>query len=351
MTPSPDPLKAWVQHHRSAFDQLEPRADLWAAIEADLPALQPEASPADELHSFVEKHRPAFDVLEPRADLWAAIEEKLTPTAPQAVPMHASRGGTPQAASRPSWWQLAAAAVVVFGLGYSLRMTTEAPQSAMPAVAVIDAPEPPVLTDGSAVMPTHGFVSTPNWRTEPDPAVNATLLTHDMTSAEPLTATTATDHPRPEQIAPEIARLEARYEALLAKRRAELRHFGPARPLADEWDREMSVLDSTYAELRRELTRNPNTDDVVEAMTRNLHLRMELLDQQARTLEAVRQARHRAERLRPNRPPSVNPDANGTGDEPAGWISPPARPTTPTLPDPGRTGGASATVKRVVVAA
>ncbi len=318
-TPPPDALRAWMQHERTRFDTLELSTALWGAIADELPA-------PDALHIWAQQHRAAFDVLEPRADLWTAIDVRLAPkTAPELT---ASRGG-----GRPAWWQLAAAAAAVFGFGYGLRVGTEpTPTTVIVATTVpATANHPTYDANLHVAAPRHSFRNQ-----EPDPAMQATLLATNI-QPEEVPEAPAT-HSSRAALAPEIARLEARYAALIAHQRAAAQHrFVPTHALADEWDREMTVLDSSYAALRQELLHNPRTDDVMAAMNRNLHLRLKLLQQQMMALDAVQEVRQRAGRGVPRRPPTVNPDDNGVYIEdvaPAGGTRIPPAPPAP-APVPG----------------
>jgi hypothetical protein len=297
---SPDQLKNWVQNRRQAFDTLEPRPDLWTAIERQLDA--------DEV-------------------IVAAVAPAIASAPPTLT---ATRGG--QFAGR-GWWQMAAAAVVVFALGYCLRMQTE---TTVPAVAINDVPAATVRAQPTAEEappePSQRPMAVNGFRNEePDPAVQATLLTSsEATDGEARAASTAADPDR--ELTQRLRRLEARYEALLAYHQPQAANrgrFTSSRPLADEWDHEMAALDSGYIALRLELTRNPNTDEVVEAMNRNLHMRLSLLNQQVRALDAMQQSRHRTPRAQPRRPPSVNPDVpTPIEDSPGGgWHSPSRAPS------------------------
>lgn len=296
---SPDQLQNWVQNHRKAFDTLEPRPNLWAAIERQLEA--------DEV-----------------------IAVAIGPTVSAEPPkLTASPGG--KFAGR-AWWQMAAAAVL-FTLGYGLRMQTE---TAAPALAINDVPAATVTiqpAEESAPAATqHPMVVNGFRNQEPDPAMQAAVLTTESAEPEAAPATVTADRDR--ELAQRLRRLEARYEALLAYHQPQAAtgrtRFTSTRPLADEWAREMAALDSGYAALRLELTRNPNTDEVVEAMNRNLHMRLSLLNQQVRALDAMQQSRHRAARPQPRRPPTVNPDAPVPAeDSPGGGWHSPARAPSP----------------------
>lgn len=319
-----------MQHERAQFDSLEPPAALWTAIETQL------ASAPDALQSWTQHHRAAFDVRASRTDQWPAISRALDRVAP-APQLTASRGGA-HPTDRPTWWRLAAAAVMVFGLGYGLRVGTEPIATDLTAVAGATQAADGADVELHVVAPRHGFRNQ-----EPDPAVQAAVLASNVQSdgdltTEPSTSTRSGRVPHAAR-APEIARLEARYAALVARQRAAAQHrFVPTPALADEWDREMTILDSAYAALRQELPRNRRPDEVVAAMNRNLYLRLKLLHQQMMALDAVQDARQRAAgHAVPRRPPSVNPDDNGVNPEDAGGgtLVPPAPPALDPLPGLG----------------
>lgn len=353
-----DALRAWLGRERPRFDTLAPAPDLWAAIEQQL-AAEPATAPADALRGWAQHHRAAFDTLEPRADQWAAIERQLAPVASPPL-MTASRGGAGAAdasRTRPAWWQLAAA-VVVFGLGYGARLGTEpgAPTAATVAISDLPTDAAPAMAEGAddaatttlhVAAPRHGFRNH-----EPDPAMQAAVLaSHVAPTADDEAGHTAAARPAVSaraaagraELAPEIARLEARYDALVARHRAATHHRFVSTPaLADEFDREMAVLDSAYAALRQALPRSRRPDDVVAAMNRNLHLRLDLLHRQVQALDAVQEARQRAtgQRMMPRRPPAVNPDNNGVNIEDLSPASSPASsggtlvPPAPPAPEP-----------------
>ncbi len=313
-SPQPDAFRSWVQHHRPAFDTLAaPSAEVWSAIERQL-------GPSDAAPTLVELASPV------------PLRPNLT--------AHAGGAAARATTARPAWWQMAAAAVIVFGLGYTVRFSTEPASAPADTVAMAGAENSrPAAVDADAdlhiVAPRHGFRNQ-----EPDPAVQAAMLASNVQPEDAPLASQAADNgiTEPAAIAPEISRLEARYAALVARQRAAARHrIVPTHTLADEWDRELAILDSTYLALRQELTRTARPDEVVSAMSRNLHLRLKLLHQQALALDAVQEARHRGgtapfNRL-PRRWPVVNPDLTpgaGLYDDIPGL--------TPTHP-PGPAGG------------
>jgi hypothetical protein len=119
-------------------------------------------------------------------------------------------------------------------------------------------------------------------------AAPATGNEHNFYSGPGLTATAATDGP-PQRLDGAVKRMESYYAAQIAERQQELTALDaetPAAPRAD-WQHELTSLDSTYRQLKVELYRNPEPDVVLEAMNRNLEIRLDLLTQQLRTRERI----------------------------------------------------------------
>ncbi|UYZ58956.1 anti-sigma factor [Hymenobacter latericus] len=237
--------------------------------------------PNSGLEGFVERHRADLDSFEPRADLWDAIEARLdepadedeTPTHvlplnPTVAPTHHT--DTP-AATTPSFaWQryVAAAAVAIMLLagGYGLRRADEL-NSLAGAVASADYELPAMEQQPNAVAEVVGA---------PEPmAVSA-------------------GQPAEQRLASSVRRMEAYYASQILEKQHELRQLDESAtpgtmPQAADWKHELTALDSTYRQLRTELYRNPDPDAVLEAMNRNLQIRLDILNQQLRTREQIRQ--------------------------------------------------------------
>jgi hypothetical protein len=229
------------------------------------------------LESFVERHRADFDAFEPRPNLWDDIEQDLaTPEASeeeeaplrivalypeeapvQPVPMLPSAAAEVRAA-RPYGIAAAVATLLLLG-GYIWQNQQPATIWARSgAVAAVPAAAP---------APEQNFYSGPG-----------------------LTATAATDSPE-QRLKSAVKRMEAYYATQIAERQHELTTLDAettsAAPQAD-WKNELTALDSTYRQLTVELYRNPEPDVVLEAMNRNLQIRLDLLTQQLRTRERIR---------------------------------------------------------------
>ncbi|MDU0369319.1 hypothetical protein ACFPAF_02835 [Hymenobacter endophyticus] len=230
-------LEAFVEHHRADFDAFEPRADLWDDIALDLELSATQAAEETAPLRVV----PLFPTAE------------VTPLAPAAAPdMAAVRS------ARPYGMAAAVAALLLLGTWF-WQHRTEA--------TIWTRTGQPALT---AVTPAA-----------PD---------QDFYAGSDLTATTAAAGPE-QRLASAVQRMEAYYATQIAERQQELHEVAAetvgAAPKAD-WQQELTALDSTYQQLKAELYRNPEPDVVLEAMNRNMQIRLDLLTQQLHTRERIR---------------------------------------------------------------
>lgn len=237
--------------------------------------------PNSGLEDFVERNRADFDAFEPRPDLWDAIEARLdapadedadaTPT--PVVPLNpgpAAPAFTAPAAVKPApgfgWQRYAAAAAVALLLvagGYGLRRADET------TVAAQDAPT--ALQTTLAAQPA---------------AVGQVLG-----STEAMTVSAGAPARR---LAAAVRRMEAYYAAQISEKQHELNQLDASAapgtmPQAADWKQEMMVQDSTYRQLRAELNQSPDPEAILEAMNQNLQIRLDILNQQLRTREQIRQ--------------------------------------------------------------
>ena len=225
------------------------------------------------LEAFVERHRADLDAFEPRPDLWAALEHQLEapaataePAAPlRVVPLPAT-DLAPITLGRRHAVAAAVAALLVLSAGYF--WTTDQRGAARP-------PSPAVALPIAQAMPG------------PTSLINNDLALY--LGHLPL-ATLAADAPG-QQLSGAVQRMETYYATQIGERQTELRHLEQetaATPDA-EWRQELRGLDSTYRQLRVELYRNPEPDVVLDAMNRNLQIRLDILNQQLRVRERMQE--------------------------------------------------------------
>ncbi|KAA9338607.1 hypothetical protein F0P96_07215 [Hymenobacter busanensis] len=227
--------------------------------------------PNSGLEAFVDRHHADLDAFEPRPDLWDAIEARLdepatddtTPThvVPLIPPMPAAAVPVRRFQSWPQYAAAAAVALVLLAGGYGLRRA-----------------DAPVATDTLAT-------ELPASQSQPEAVTNIVGM------PEPIEVSASSPAKR---LASAVRSMEAYYASQILEKQHELRRLdaeakpGTA-PATTEWKQELVALDSTYRQLRTELYRNPDPDVVLEAMSRNLQIRLDILNQQLRTREQIQQ--------------------------------------------------------------
>jgi hypothetical protein len=92
-----------------------------------------------------------------------------------------------------------------------------------------------------------------------------------------------------QEVAPELARVEAYYTTLISEQRrqlqdADLQKMG----LEGDFSRDLVSLDSAYTRLKRDLYKGTNKEQIVDAMIQNLQMRSEIINRQIQTLNQIR---------------------------------------------------------------
>ncbi|MCB2407134.1 hypothetical protein [Hymenobacter lucidus] len=225
------------------------------------------------LEDFVERHRADFDAFEPRPDLWDAIERDLS-TAPVAaeqeeaplriVKLQPAEETAPEIIVRPRRFHYGMAAAI-----------------ALLVLAGIGA----IWSKNTQPLPWTRTASAPLVLSQPEETVNT-----DAADFGASTVGIAAANPQ-KRLAVAVARMEDYYATQIGEKRTEISNLNvPAAtaPGAD-WNRELATLDSTYNQLKTELYRNPEPDVVLEAMNRNMQIRLDILNQQLRLQERMKE--------------------------------------------------------------
>ncbi|GGE97180.1 hypothetical protein [Hymenobacter cavernae] len=223
------------------------------------------------LEAFVEHHRADFDAFEPRPDLWDAIESELATSseADEEPPLRVIKlaPDTPAQPAQPRGYYRLAAVLALALLASGSYFWKQANKT----FAWTSSKAAPF-----AVQPAADLRSTP-------PAYLGQLPE----------ATPAANAPT-QRLSQAVSRMEAYYAAQITERETELAQLdSELRNAPADWQHELTGLDSTYRQLRVELYRNPEPDVVLDAMNRNLQIRLDILNQQLRTREQI-QAYHAA---------------------------------------------------------
>ena len=87
-------------------------------------------------------------------------------------------------------------------------------------------------------------------------------------------------------INPEYAKQQVHYASVVQAKRTELKTLTRSNPgLYQEFNTEITKMDSAYKKLNHELVTSPNQERVLRAMIRNLQIQTEVLNQQLNVIE------------------------------------------------------------------
>ena len=100
---------------------------------------------------------------------------------------------------------------------------------------------------------------------------------------------------QPEVVAanPTYAKEVVQYTRLIDDKRDELRQMTEGNPaLYQEFATDLDRLERSYQSLRAALPTNPNQEVLIQAMIQNLHLQIDLLNEQLRVIQRIKQQTH-----------------------------------------------------------
>jgi hypothetical protein len=178
----------------------------------------------DKLEKFVKEHRDEFDSFEPRPDLWQDISKEL----------HQKKTTKPLWPNRAHLWKYAAAIVLLI---------------------------------------VASFIT---WhQLSPDPSTQQ-VASNERVQTIP-------------EIAPQLAEVETYYTSLIHQKKEQIGSYDlKALGIEDNLQQDIAGLDSSYTRLKRELANTPNKEQIMDAMILNLQMRMDLLNNQLKTLEKIK---------------------------------------------------------------
>lgn len=182
----------------------------------------------DNLERFVRDNREAFDDREPTSDVWSRIEAGLN----QQQPNRAGPFRQVLAGGQARWryWAVAASVAGLLLVGGLLYMNHQYGVTHQPEVV--------------AASPTY-------------------------------------------------AKEVVQYTQLIDDKRAELKQMTENNPtLYREFATDLDRLEHSYQSLKADLPKNPNQEVLIQAMIQNLHLQINLLNEQLRVIQRINQQTH-----------------------------------------------------------
>lgn len=226
------------------------------------------------LEQFVRDHREEFDGEEPDNKIWEKIRVEVDPRKKkQGVLVRLGRAG----------WAVAAAAVLlaVGSVWFFSRQTT----TVTPAIANRDATrQTPSASDAGTSPKTHAAATT-----VPDTTGSSTR--NSQPALADIRPKENTQSPaRADELENSMDEEMYHYAKLVEIKQNQLKAIEKDEPLLyKQFASDVSRLDSVYHNLQSQLPRNPNREQLLEAMLQNLQLQMGLLNHQ---LDIIKQINH-----------------------------------------------------------
>lgn len=222
------------------------------------------------LEQFVRDHREEFDGEEPDNKIWEKIRMEVTPQKKkQGVLVRLGRAG----------WAVAAA-VALLAVGsvwyFSSRTTTVTPA----VVQTVTAPDPGRQSEA---------LTTPNTSTKPS-TVDSSAAASGPTLATIRPKTGKQSPSKTEDFENSMDEEMYHYAKLVEIKQTQLKVIEKDEPLLyKQFNADVYKLDSVYHSLQSQLPKNPNREQLLEAMLQNLQLQMGLLNHQ---LDIIKQINH-----------------------------------------------------------
>ncbi len=93
-------------------------------------------------------------------------------------------------------------------------------------------------------------------------------------------------------VSPGYAKEMAQYASLIDTKRFELQQLTTSNPaLYGQFEQDLKHLDTSYQGLRHDLPDTPNQEVLIQAMIQNLQLQIDLLNEQLRVIQRIKQQR------------------------------------------------------------
>jgi hypothetical protein len=243
------------------------------------------------LEQFVRDHREEFDADEPDPKVWDAIQQDMKfvdPTKKKQAPVVRFY--------RTRWSVAAAVLLLIAGTTWYFSTRHNNSGDATPAVAAGNtnsATQHPAQPSTQSNTPQTTAPSvTDSARTRTPDTHSLAKGSNDNGSNANVAATgdARTDsHNSPEMNA-EMNEEMYHYAKIVEIKHKELKTIEKDEPLLyRQFSSDVSKLDSVYHGLQHELPKNPNKEQIIEAMIQNLQLQMELLNHQ---LDIIKQINH-----------------------------------------------------------
>ncbi|HTI08399.1 MAG TPA: hypothetical protein VL832_07570, partial [Puia sp.] len=247
---------------------------------------------SNRLEQFIRDHREEFDGEEPGKRVWEDIRFRMEPTQPSvhSLPGQETSGegkyGTSKIVRFTSVRWSAAAAIILVIAGSIWFFKHNGQQTAFPAIAGAQPASPAAAKSQQPSTDTPSGI-TP--RTEP-PGADQAATAQTATGSSETAGTPEKGSSAATEADATINEEMYHYARLVELKHKELKTIEKDEPLLyRQFAADVHALDSVYQSLQQQLPKNPNREQLLEAMLQNLQLQMGLLNHQ---LDIIKQINH-----------------------------------------------------------
>ena len=227
------------------------------------------------LEKFVQDHRDQFDDESPAPELWDKIRDQME----SADAKKDEKKETPVHSMPFKRWLSAAAAVVLVLAGGWIYFSLHHPAPAFPVAKNNQLPVPERKPDA---QPTDAQPTDAPTADQPDIA--------QVKPAGPKKSGVEKSTVSPGTEAADYSEEMYHYTRLIEIKHNELKTLQKDEPLLyKQFSGDVNKLDSVYQKLKTQLPKNPNREQLIEAMISNLQLQIGLLNKQ---LNIIKQIKH-----------------------------------------------------------
>jgi len=234
-----------------------------------------------QLEQFINDHRDEFDGEEPARQIWDNIKQKLEPekkTVTRIVRFTVMQ------------WSAAASVVVLLGAGAWYFLTNSNTLTTNTTITVAqNKPAAKESTKATNNLPA------------PDSVGKSTQQQLAQTTVVPPKPDNTKNNQKDVQkdkssdLNTDMDKEMVYYAKIVEIKHDELKKIKKDEPLLyKQFSRDVSHLDSVYQSLKNELPKNPNREQLLEAMIQNLQLQMELLNHQLHIIKQINNSKKSA---------------------------------------------------------
>jgi hypothetical protein len=224
---------------------------------------------SDQLEQFINDHREEFDADEPSKRIWDNIQKKLEPETRQEARV---------VRFNPVRWSAAASVVLLLGAGAWYFLSNRITKVEVPANQV------------ARINPVK--------KETPKPSIDSVKagITKDSQTQSPQIAKQHPVSPKSDPGMDNDIKNEMVYYAKIVEiKHDELKKIQKDEPLLyKQFSGDVYKLDSVYQSLKKQLPKNPNREQLLEAMIQNLQLQMELLNRQLHIIKQINNSKKSA---------------------------------------------------------